>query len=676
MFKMEIKKQILSIILLFFISYLHAQSFQDFCNEIDDKKIIKNFNKAIDLLNSKKYDEAEVVLSKIINTEPDFAEAWLGLAEINFFRYKNAIDPKSQNKYYSNYAKNLEKIVSICPHYNDWSINYTIGKILYEKEDYKNAKKYLDTYISNANKTQKNYKDAETVLDFINTYLELISNPVPFKPVIVEGVSTINDDFLPLIAPDGSLAFYTHAYMKKDINSIASEKYTEEFSVARALDESGVKFSDGEPLPYPFNTGKNQGASSLTIDNSIIYITICEFVSRNYDNCDIYYSTRTANGWTELINLGPNINGQNTWESQPSISADGKTLYFASIRNDNIGFDPNYPTSDIWFSTKDINGNWSKAKNLGPKINTPGNEKSPFIHSDSQTLYFSSDGHKGLGGYDIFFSKFREDEWSLPINLGYPINTKANDLGFVVNTQGTKAYFASNKLEGKGGWDIYSFDLYPEARPEKVLLVKGKLINDLGEVITEAKLEVRNTRTKAISEGMIDSHTGNYAVAITSEKDKKDDYLMVIKKEDYSFTSALIETNEETFITPINLDFEIKPIEKGKTVELKDIYYATASFEIDIKSLLVLDEFLIFLNENPSLKIEIRGHTDNIGSLQTNLNLSNNRAKAVYDYLINNGLEKNRLKYKGYGPNMPIATNETETGRAKNRRTEFFIIEE
>jgi len=674
-FSMRIKKQILSFFLLLFISSSFSQSVQEFCNEIDDKKLIKNFNKSIEYINSGKLDKAEIILAKILDEEPEFTEAWLGIAEINYIKYKNAKDIKSQNKFYANYTKSLEKIVATCPHYNNWTVNYTLGKIFYEKEDYKNAKKYLDAYIKNTSIENKNIKDAELIIEYIDSYLDLISNPVPFKPTIVEGISTVNDDFLPLISPDGSLAFFTHAFMKKDISSITSEKYTEEFSVARALDESGLRFSKGQPLPYPFNTGKNQGASTLTIDNSTLYITICEFVSRTYDNCDIYYSVRKANGWSELINLGPNINGLNTWESQPSISADGKTLYFASIREDNIGFDPNNPTSDIWYSTKNENGTWSKAKNLGPNINTPGNEKSPFIHSDSQTLYFSSDGHKGLGGYDIFFSKYRNQEWGIPVNLGYPINTKANDLGFVVNTQGTKAYFASNKFEGKGGWDIYSFDLYPEARPEKVFLVKGKLIDDIGEIITEAKLEVRNTRTKETSEGLVDSETGNYAVAVNSDKEKHDDFVMLVKKEDYSFTSALIEVDEETFITPINIDFEMKPIEKGKSVEIRDINYASASYQIDKKSLLVLDEFIIFLKDNPKLKIEIRGHTDSIGSLQTNLTLSNNRAKEVYNYLLANEIEANRLQYKGYGPNLPIATNETETGRAKNRRTEFYIID-
>jgi outer membrane protein OmpA-like peptidoglycan-associated protein/tetratricopeptide (TPR) repeat protein len=669
---LKVYKILLPLLLMSCIVY--SQSNIQYCNDINNKKIEKNFNKAVDLYVGGQLDEAEVILAKVVDEEPEFTEAWAVIAEINYSRYKTAINSKSKNVSFNNYIKCLEKIVETCPRYNDFSVNYTLGKIYFESEDFEKSKKYMNQFVTNTTKRDANYSDGHNTIKYIDEYQQIILNPVPFKPIIVEGVSTINDDYLPIISPDGSLAFFTHAYMKKDINSIYGEKFTEEFTVARAMDETGTKFSNGEPLPYPFNTGKNQGASSITIDNSILYITICEFVSRDYDNCDIYYSVRKNNGWSDLVNMGPQINGIYTWESQPSISSDGKTLYFASIRPENIGFDPNFPTCDIWYSTKNNDGTWTKAQNLGTTINTAGNEKSPFIHSDSQTLYFSSDGHKGVGGFDIFFTKFRDNKWTFPINIGYPINTKNNDLGFVVNTQGTKAYFASNKFDGMGGWDIYSFDLYPEARPEKVFVVKGKLIDDNGSAITEAKLEVKNVRTEEVSQGLVDSETGHYAVAVTTEKDKNDDYLMVVKKEDYSYTSALIETTDSIFVKPVEISFEVKPIEKGKAVELRDIYYATASYEIDKKSLAVLDGFIEFLIENPSIQIEIRGHTDNIGSVQTNMTLSTNRAKAVYDYLVQKGVSKNRLRYQGFGPNKPIATNDTEAGRSKNRRTEFYIL--
>ncbi|MBO7571538.1 MAG: OmpA family protein [Bacteroidales bacterium] len=650
-----------------------AQFDTDFCNDIDDKKLIKSFQKGVQLLNEGKMNDAEIIFAKILDEEPEFTEAWVASSEINYSKYKSAKDQKSQNNYYSRYVKCLESVAKTCPSYQNYEVCYTLGKIFFSHDKLDVAKKYLSTYTANAKKGTKYYTDAESTIHYIDQYLNLIENPVPFEPVVVEGVSSAYDDYLPLISPDGSLALFTKAYMKKEIQSIYGDKYVEEFTVSKASDDKGLVFSPGEPLPYPFNTGKNQGAASISIDNKTLFITICEFVSSNYDNCDIYMSTRVGDGWSDLKPLGPNINGLYTWESQPSISADGKTLYFASIREGNIGFDPDRPTSDIYYSTKDEKGNWSKAKNLGAKINTPGNEKSPFIHSDSQTLYFSSDGHLGIGGYDIFFSKFRDGDWTTPINIGYPINTKNNDLGFVVNTQGTKAYFASNKLNGKGGWDIYAIDLYKEARPEKVFLVKGQLVDDNGYSIGEAKLEVKNTRTDEVSEGIVDSETGHYAVAVTAV-DEKDDFLMVVKKEDYSFTSTLIEPTEETFEKPIEVNFEVKPIEAGKSVQINDIYYATASYEINNKSLAVLDEFAEFLKTNPTVKVEIRGHTDNIGSAQTNITLSNRRAQAVYDYLLTKGVSRSNISYKGYGPNMPIADNRTEAGRAKNRRTEFYIL--
>lgn len=655
----------------FFRSY--AQFDDDFCNDIDDKKLIKSFQKGVQLLNDGKMNDAEVIFAKIIDEEPEFTEAWVASSEINYSKYKSAKDPKSQNNYYSRYVKCLESVAKLCPSYQNYEVCYTLGKIFFSHDKLDVAKTYLKTYIDNGKKGTKYYSDAESTYHYIEQYLNLIENPVPFEPVIVEGVSSAYDDYLPLISPDGSLALFTKAYMKKEVNSIYGDRFVEEFTVSKASDDNGLVFSPGEPLPYPFNSGKNQGAASISIDNKTMFITICEFISRDYDNCDIYMSTRVGDGWSELKSLGPNINGVKTWESQPSISADGKTLYFASIRESNVGFDPDNPTSDIYYSTKDEKGNWTKAKNLGSKINTPGNEKSPFIHSDSQTLYFSSDGHLGIGGYDIFFSKFRDSDWTKPVNIGYPINTKNNDLGFVVNTQGTKAYFASNKLNGKGGWDIYAIDLYKEARPEKVFLVKGQLVDDNGYALSDAKLEVKNTRTEEVSEGVVDAETGHYAVAVTA-KNENDDFLMVVKKEDYSFSSTLIEPTEETFEKPIEVNFEVKPIEAGKSVQINDIYYATASYEINQKSYAVLNEFAEFLKSNPTVKVEIRGHTDNIGSVQTNITLSNRRAQAVYDYLLSKGVPKANVSYKGYGPNMPIADNRTEAGRAKNRRTEFYIL--
>lgn len=673
-------KNLIHIILFFglmvFSSLCYSQYIDTYCNEVNDKKAMKSFETALELLASQNLDKAIEKLTDAINREPEFTEAWVAISEIYYYRYSESIDIKSRENSYRQYIKCLIKVVETCPSYNNYLINYELGKMFFKDDDFKQAKPYLKEFIKNGSKKSEYYSDAKNTLNYIEQYENLISNPVPFKPVLVEGVSTINDDYLPIISPDGSMAFYTQASFKKELNSIYGEKFIESFMVSQKVDsiDEAVYYSKGLPMPYPFNSGKNQGAASITIDNSTMYITICEFVSRTYDNCDIYVTTRTGTGWSELKNLGPNINGTDTWESQPSITADGKTLYFSSIRPGNIDFGEGNYNSDIYVSHMDENGSWSKAENLGPIINTSGNEKSPYMHSDSKTLYFSSDGHPGLGGYDIFFSKYRDGEWTKPINMGYPINTKENDIGFIVSTNGKKAYFSSNKLDGLGGWDVYCIDLYEEARPEKVLFVKGTLLDDEGNTLSDAKLEVKNTRTEEVTEGIVDAMTGNYAVALTIEPEKKDDdYLMVVKKEGYSFTSNYISPEEERFEAPTTINFEVKPIEVGKAVEINDINYSFASSELDNVSKIVLDNLIEFLRANPTVSFEIRGHTDDVGQESTNQKLSEERAKAVYNYLANKGISPIRMKYKGYGESMPIAPNTTEAGRAKNRRTEFYI---
>ncbi len=662
------------LIISFFVSISAiAQWNHEFCNEIEGRRTLRDFNRAVDLLNSGKHDDAEKLLIKIIDNEDRFTEAWIVLSEIYFTRYERAHNHNTKERFLRQYIESVIKINETCPSFNNYEANYILGTYFFARNEFQIAQGYFNTFIEKGSKNTRSYNEAKQKLNYLNNYLELISNPVPFEPFLVEGVSTIDDDYLPLISPDGSLAFYTRAYLKKDISSAIGERFVEEFVVAEAIDKEGLVFTKGKAMPAPFNTGKNQGAATITIDNRIMYLTICEFVSRDYENCDLFYTYRIGeNSWSEFVNLGPNVNGRFTWESQPSISADGRTLYFSSIRESNIGFNPNNPTSDIYFSEKDDNGNWGPAQNIGTVINTSGNEKTPFIHSDSQTLYFASDGHPGVGGYDIFYSKFRDGEWSKPINIGYPINTPHDDLSFIVSTTGDKAYFASNKLKGKGGWDIYAFDLYEEARPERVFFAKGQIL-DGGIEVTDARLEMRNVRTQRVSEGLVNAETGRYAIALTIDKEEPDDYLMIVKKEGYSYTSALVNPLDEEFDRPVEIDFEVKPIEVGQTVELNDIYFATASYQVDPKSIAVLDGFIEFLNENPNVKLQIRGHTDNIGAYRMNMTLSENRAKSVYDYLITQGISANRLSYKGFGPDMPIASNQTEEGRAKNRRTEFVI---
>jgi outer membrane protein OmpA-like peptidoglycan-associated protein len=662
---------------LVFQTFLNAQvPGNDSCGTTDNKKAKKFFDKAMDVYYQDR-EQAKEYLFKALEEDKDYANAYYVLADITYDEYENSTFPQTKKRKRSETQNYMIQVVNLCPGYNDYIVNYLIGEIFYLDNNDKKAIEYLDFYIKHGNKETPEYSAAENIVNELKEIQNLKDRPVPFDPEPVEGVSTPDDEYLPLISPDGEMMFFTRRYLKNDINSIYGERMIEEFTVGYKADSTFMHYNNTKAMPSPFNKGNNQGGISITIDNSCLYVTQCDFVSADYRNCDIYVSERTEYGWTSLKNLGQSINNKWTWESQPSISPDGKTIFFASIRPENMGNDneSNQQTSDIYYSERQNDGTWSKAKNIGKPINTSGNEKSPFFHADNKTLYFCSDRHPGLGGYDIFYSQHIDGEWQKPVNIGYPINTEKDDLGFVVNTRGNRAYFASNQLSGKGGYDIYGFELHKKARPDEVLFVKGQMINEKGTPLTDARVEIKNTNSAEVSEGLINYDTGDYAVAVRMDEEKKDDYIMIVKKENYSFTSKYIDPDELDTDVPIEVDMEVKPIEKGQAVKINDIYFDFASSNFDDKSLIVLDNFIEFLNDNPTIQFEIHGHTDNIGKASTNLALSKERAKAVYNYLSEKNIDESRMDYKGFGENQPVASNKTEEGRAKNRRTEFYIVD-
>jgi outer membrane protein OmpA-like peptidoglycan-associated protein len=651
--------------------------------ETSSGKAKRMYEKSIDLLNTGQKDnrrEAYKLLIEAIKIDRSYADANFALGDINYQKSKVQIDKTKKTQLENRAVKYYDKVIEACPSSKDYEVNFYLGEIYFLRHDYNKAKSFFNTYLKHSKK--QFYKaQTSTMMKKVNVYFDLINNPVEFKPVKVNGISTKDDEFLPMISPDGELAIYTHRYHFTDPNTQRG-KVVDELSMSKRannIKDLNEIFNSGKKMPLPFNEeGLDQGAMSMTIDNKELYITICKFVNSSngpFKNCDIYVSYNRDGQWSKLMNLGPNINGKYSWESQPSISADGKKLYFASIRPDNIGFDyTNNQTADIYYATKLANGNWSKAKNLGKTINTKGNEKSPFIHTDSKTLYFSSDEHPGVGGYDIFYAKETEQGWKTPVNIGYPINKETDEVGFFVSTNGKKAYFSSDQLDDVKRWNVYSFNLYERARPEKVLFAKGKLVDEQGLALTNAKVEIRTSKSKEVTEGMVDKKTGDYAIAVAVAKDEE--VLLTVKKEGHAFSSKYFKpTEDKKTEAPVKIDMEVKKLEVGKTVQINDIYFATSSAMFMKGSLFILDNFVTYLKENPSIKIEIHGHTDNIGSSRTNKKLSEERAKTVRDYLVFQGVDKNRIiAYKGFGESKPIKSNNTENGRAKNRRTEFVIV--
>lgn len=634
-----------------------AQNNSD-CPDYKSNRVDKIYSKAIRAYNQGSITESIGYLNDVIDIEPEYVDAWFVLGLIYIKEGRMNLDAAREN---------FKKVIGLCPDFDIYAY-YHLARIAYGEKDYQASFDYINKFLENVDKIKSDadYREAIGIQDYSKFYMNILSNPVPFDPHPVEGISTQSDEYLPIISPDNDMALFTRKVKiparKDDITPRV--EYKERFMYSY---RNFGKFNSGELMPPPFNRYDNEGGASLTIDNKRLIYTLCRYTEdMRYYNCDICTSERINGSWSEITGISTNVNREDTWESQPSITSDGKTLYFVSDRDGGFG------GYDIYFSKKNEDGEWSQAQNIGSKINTAGNEKSPFIHTDSQTLYFSSDGLMGMGGYDIFFTKLDSNGvWSDPKNIGYPINSYEDDLGFFVSTDGRLGYFASNKFDGYGGWDLYSFNLYEGARPEKVLFVKGKLLDVENTGFKNTRIELKNIASKKVTDIVVDSVTGEYVAAVPF----RNDYILTVKKKGYVSESKYISRIDPRFETPADLLVDIRPIEVGMSYRLNDIYFDFNSIELKPESKIVIEEFYHFLIENPTLKVSIQGHTDNIGIEEDNQILSENRAKAVLDYLTKLGIPIDRLDYKGFGESVPVESNVSEDGRARNRRTEFVIVE-
>lgn len=636
--------------------WMNATAFSQNCNEELSKKQQKNYDKAWEYQNTKQYGAARESMFQLSKELPENAKVQMSMGI--FYLENNQPHVKTAKKY-------LEKSIELCQDSVLYSFFY-LGKIHYGAKDFEKAISCFEHFLEDVDliKTDEDYYEINNYLEYAKVTQELLSHPVPFEPKKVEGISTNADEYLPIISPDNEFALFTRRVKQFQNRGLTERMVEREIFTFSMRNQDGV-FEQGWELEHPFNKVENEGAATLTIDNNDLYYTVCmRDPQTNYLNCDLYYSHYNNGYWSDIEGLGEHINSPDSWESQPTVTSDGKTIYFASNREGGLG------GYDIYKTNKLDDGSWSDPINLGPPINTPGNEKSPFIHTDSQTLYFSSEGHKGLGGYDIFYSRHDENsKWMDPKNIGYPINSFDDDLGFFVSTDGYRGYYASNRFDENNKWNLYSFPLYEEARPQKVLFIKGTVDVENNQEPIRARVQLKNMKTKSITEIQVDTNTGKYVAAVLF----KEDQILTVKKEGYVYSSRYLSVEDTTLEQPKTVNLEVKEIKVGKEYEIDDIYFTTNSFELNKDARKIIDEFFEFLSENLGIEVEIQGHTDNIGKDEDNLTLSHQRAKSVYEYLIDKGISSSRLSYQGYGENKPVASNETWSGRAKNRRTVFLI---
>lgn len=640
-------------LLLIFSLCVCTWSFAQPCDDRISSKAQRYFDEGIRLLDAGRWDNARTKLLQAVQESPEFSEARFLLAQL-------AYDEGKMNRA----QRHIDELLEVCPNFGNEAY-FIRAEVAYSAGNY--AAAHAD-YLKVHGSVLARPEDRATAVAHeavAQKLYALQNNPWPITPMPVPGISTSGDEYLAIISPDGSRCFYTRRYQKQSKNLLTPIS-VEEFSLSVRPEANGT-FGEGEPMPPPFNREYKEGGPTVTADNRELFFTICtpDQTGRRGANCDIYTCVREGNTWGKIRPLPYGINLPDQWESQPSISGDGRTLYFSSSRLDGLG------GLDIWKVERDANGIWGKPENLGPGINTKGNEKAPFIHSDSRTLYFASDGHPGFGGYDVLYSRELPEGWEIPVNMGIPINTPEDDLGLFVSLDGHTAYFASNRLRGLGGWDIFSFDLPEAMRPQAVVLVKGIIKTDDGPPIGFARIEVLDLETREVQSFTPDTITGEYAVILNQESHH--DHFITVVKDDYTFSSRYVEGDAVSGV--VEEEFDLKRLTSGAVAELHNIVFNTDEFELNGVAQVVVEQFAKYMQMQPKLRVRIEGHTDNVGDAQQNLILSRKRAESVYAALQNAGISASRLEFKGFGESHPTATNETEEGRAANRRTVFVILE-
>lgn len=625
--------------LLFFIFFLlsnfilHAQS--------PSRKAQNHYEDAQQYVKLHAFDEAIKLLTQAINTDPNFQLAHLQLGDI-YIRIKNTEKAK----------EHYRKAVNILP-VKDYNVYYTLGETELHTGDYVQAKKSFEIFLVHATTVAPKYIDrAKKYIKDCDFAIEAIKNPLPYEPINMgNGINSEFRDYFPALTADGQTIVFTR-----------NIKGNEDFYTSILKNNEWQKAT---PLSDNINTVNfNEGAQSISPDGKYLFFTGCNRPD-GLGRCDIYVCLKEGNNWSKPLNLGPVINTKD-WEAQPSISGDGSTLYFLSNRPGGLG------GYDIWKSTLLDDGSWTPPVNLGPQVNTPYDEAAPFIHPDGKTLYFSSDGWPGMGQKDIFYSKLQDDgTFSTPINLGYPINTYNDEFGFIVSTDGEEGLFSSDLEGGFGSVDIYRFKLPTAIKPEPVTYVKGIVKDKQTRQTLEASVMIIDLkRQEAVYNEYTDNVTGDFmAVMPVNEK-----YSFNVYAEGYMLYSHHFDLKKTDANKPVEFELLLDKIKVGSKVMLNNIFFDTNRYELLPASMVELNILTELLKTNPHMVIEIQGHTDNVGEEKDNQKLSENRAKAVYDYLINNGIDKKQLHYKGYGETQPAFDNQTEEGRQKNRRTEFLIV--
>lgn len=627
----------LLVIVLFLGGFSKSQSLTS-----KNKKAIKLYTEARTLMGARSFDKAFNKLQSAIAKDANFAEAYLKLATIYRIRKEDSLRMNCYKEVTNRYP-NVSRFSS------SW---FYLGEYYFKSGRYENSLMQLKKYLSITSNRGKFTSKAKLMIDNSRFAIDYKINEFHFNPrPLADVVNQFNQQYFPVLTADQK----TLIFVKREEN--------EEIMVSQ-LDSDG---NWGNPISISSNINSefNEGTCTISADGRKLVFTSC-MGRKGYGSCDLYMSNKVGNEWSVPENLGGKINST-AWDSQPSLSADGRTLYFVSNRSGGFG------QRDIYVSTVDKNGEWMKPLNLGPDINTSFDDISPFIHPNGQRLYFSTNGRLGFGGFDIYFSEKENTNWTGPINFGYPINTHNDEVSMYISSDGEKGFYSHEERINNSFISIlYEIDIPPKLQIEhKSSYVYGVVIDKKSKIALTATISLIDLENNIPVELVkSDSVNGKYLIVLTEGKD----YGLFAEAAGYLYKSKNFNLTRELLI-PVQVNFELEPIAVGSKIILNNIFFKFDSYEITKTSKVELLKILNLIATNLFEKIEISGYTDNVGSDTYNLELSAKRAKSVYDYLVTQGVLKTKLLFIGLGASNFLKDNQSEEGRSQNRRIEFKILE-
>lgn len=596
-----------------------------------------------------KFDEAEANLARLLKKYPDAAELYYLSGEISSYKHDYPAAIASIE-----IGLKVDREESPRPY-------LMLGDIYTDAGQYVDALKCYENFLTILKRSNKvsAIARAEALVDQARTVANLAADPYPFTPMpVAGGINTPGSlEYFPSLSVDGKHMVFTRRVGRRQ----------EDFYQSELLPDGN--WSEAVPL-RGINTDLNEGAQTITADGNYLIFTGCGRTD-GFGSCDLYVSERVADQWSKAKNLGPSLNSLAS-ESQPSLSRDGSLLFFASNRDGGMGND------DIYVSGRLPDGEWSRPVNLGPIVNTSGNDRYPYWAADNKTLYFTSNGRPGMGGADLFKTSVDEsNKWEEPTNLGYPINTPGEETNLFIALDGMTAYFSKGV---ESDIDIYSFTLPEKVRPTPATYISVRVVDD-----ATGRPLIAAVRLQPLQSGGQVSHSttgegGEWLTVLPTGTD----YGFSVEKKGYLFYSDRFTLSGDYSSTkPFEVNVRLQAVGEDAFAEeadddgaivLRNVFFETASDSLLPISAEELDRLVSLLADREDLGVEIAGHTDDVGTKSSNQQLSERRASSVKSYLVENGIAGERIMAVGYGELRPIATNTTENGRASNRRTTFRLL--